>query len=178
MSSAQSQLLAAAEEKQRRAADPAVSAWVRANAGTGKTHVLVQRILRLLLTGAEPRSILCLTFTKNAAAEMEARVLAKLGEWATASDATLSGLLAKTLTRAPEASEIALARCLFATVIDAPGGGGKIPLLPEYVLNMTDHEVVLRNYRGEIYRYAQPNSEEGLQFKSFAPVPEAKAQPV
>jgi lysine 2,3-aminomutase len=63
-------------------------------------------------------------------------------------------------------------------VIDAPGGGGKIPLLPEYVLNMTDHEVVLRNYRGEIYRYAQPNSEEGLQFKSFAPVPEAKAQPV
>ena len=83
----QTQLLAAAEEKQRRAADPAVSAWVRANAGTGKTHVLVQRILRLLLTGAEPRSILCLTFTKNAAAEMEARVLAKLGEWATASDA-------------------------------------------------------------------------------------------
>ena len=83
----QSQLLAAAEEKQRRAADPGVSAWVRANAGTGKTHVLVQRILRLLLTGAEPRSILCLTFTKNAAAEMEARVLAKLGEWATASDA-------------------------------------------------------------------------------------------
>jgi ATP-dependent helicase/nuclease subunit A len=118
----QSQLLAAAEEKQRRAADPGLSAWVRANAGTGKTHVLVQRILRLLLTGAEPRSILCLTFTKNAAAEMEARVLAKLGEWATASDATLGGLLAKTLTRAPEASEIALARCLFATVIDAPGG--------------------------------------------------------
>ena len=61
-----------------------VSAWVRANAGAGKTHVLVQRILRLLLTGAAPRSILCLTFTKNAAAEMEARVLDKLGDWATA----------------------------------------------------------------------------------------------
>ena len=85
----QSQRLAAAEEKQRSAADPAVSAWVRANAGTGKTHVLVQRILRLLLTGAEPRSILCLTFTKNAAAEMEMRVLSKLGEWATSSDADL-----------------------------------------------------------------------------------------
>ena len=118
----QSQLLAAAEEKQRSAADPAVSAWVRANAGTGKTHVLVQRILRLLLTGAEPRSILCLTFTKNAAAEMESRVLDKLGEWATSSDADLKALLAKVLTRAPEANEIALARCLFATVIDAPGG--------------------------------------------------------
>ena len=118
----QSQLLAAAEEKQRSAADPAVSAWVRANAGTGKTHVLVQRILRLLLTDAEPRSILCLTFTKNAAAEMESRVLDKLGEWATSSDADLKALLAKVLTRAPEANEIALARCLFATVIDAPGG--------------------------------------------------------
>ena len=96
----QSQLLAAAEEKQRRAADPAVSAWVRANAGTGKTHVLVQRILRLLLSGAEPRSILCLTFTKNAAAEMEARVLSKLGEWATASDAELE----EAASQAPVAS--------------------------------------------------------------------------
>ncbi len=118
----QSQLLAAAEEKQRRAADPAVSAWVRANAGTGKTHVLVQRILRLLLSGAEPHSILCLTFTKNAAAEMEARVLGKLGEWTAASDAKLQEALAKTLSRAPAPGEIALARCLFATVIDAPGG--------------------------------------------------------
>src|SRR5215469_10911412 len=81
----QAVLLEAAEQKQGWAADPAVSAWVRANAGTGKTHVLVQRILRLLLSGANPRSILCLTFTKNAAAEMEGRVLAKLGEWATAS---------------------------------------------------------------------------------------------
>ncbi len=118
----QTQLLAAAEEKQRRAADPAVSAWVRANAGTGKTHVLVQRILRLLLLGAKPRSILCLTFTKNAAAEMEARVLSKLSEWTAASDAKLEEALAKTLSRAPAPGEIALARCLFATVIDAPGG--------------------------------------------------------
>ena len=62
------ELLDAAEAKQRAAANPAVSAWVRANAGTGKTHVLVQRMLRLLLSGAFPRSILCLTFTKNAAA--------------------------------------------------------------------------------------------------------------
>ncbi len=85
------ELLEAAERKQRAASDPAVSAWVRANAGTGKTHVLVQRILRLLLSGADPRSILCLTFTKNAAAEMETRVLARLGEWATADEEALSG---------------------------------------------------------------------------------------
>jgi ATP-dependent helicase/nuclease subunit A len=116
------QLLAEAEEKQRRAADPNVSAWVRANAGTGKTYVLVQRILRLLLSGAEPRSILCLTFTKNAAAEMEARVLAELGKWATADEAELNKQLAKLLSRAPTAEEIDHARCLFATVIDAPGG--------------------------------------------------------
>ncbi len=118
----QALLLAGAEEKQGRAADPRHSAWVRANAGTGKTHVLVQRILRLLLSGAEPRSILCLTFTKNAAAEMETRVLAKLGEWATASDADLKIALANLLARAPADAEMALARCLFAAVVDAPGG--------------------------------------------------------
>ena len=118
----QALLLAGAEEKQGRAADPRHSAWVRANAGTGKTHVLVQRILRLLLSGAEPRSILCLTFTKNAAAEMETRVLAKLGEWATASDAGLKIALANLLARAPADAEMALARCLFAAVVDAPGG--------------------------------------------------------
>ncbi len=115
-------LLEAAERKQRAAADPAVSAWVRANAGTGKTHVLVQRILRLLLSGADPRSILCLTFTKNAAAEMETRVLARLGEWATAGEEALSSSLAKLLGRPPNASELAAAPCLFASVIDALGG--------------------------------------------------------
>jgi ATP-dependent helicase/nuclease subunit A len=116
------ELLDAAEAKQRAAADPLVSAWVRANAGTGKTHVLVQRMLRLLLSGASPRSILCLTFTKNAAAEMETRVLAKLGEWATADRETLTANLIKLLGRAPVGAELAAAPCLFAAVIDAPGG--------------------------------------------------------
>ncbi len=118
----QAVLLEAAEQKQNAAANPNVSAWVRANAGTGKTHVLVQRILRLLLAGANPRSILCLTFTKNAAAEMEARVLSKLAAWAAASDRSLKTALAIMLARAPSETELALARCLFATVIDAPGG--------------------------------------------------------
>ncbi len=116
------ELLDAAEVKQRAASDPAVSAWVRANAGTGKTHVLVQRILRLLLSGAAPRSILCLTFTKNAAAEMETRVLSKLGEWATADRETLTANLARVLGRLPSDAERAVAPCLFASVIDAPGG--------------------------------------------------------
>src|SRR5271166_525020 len=114
----QQSLLEAAERKQRGAADPAASAWVRANAGTGKTHVLVQRFLRLLLSGAAPRSILCLTFTKNAAAEMEGRVLGKLAEWATASAEDLASHLATVLARKASPEELALARCLFATVTD------------------------------------------------------------
>ncbi len=115
-------LLLEATAKQRAASDPTVSAWVRANAGTGKTHVLVQRILRLFLSGADPRSILCLTFTKNAAAEMETRVLAKLGEWATSEDEALIAKLGQLLARAPSEAELAVARSLFAAVIDAPGG--------------------------------------------------------
>ncbi len=111
-----------AEKKQQSAADPGVSAFVRANAGTGKTHVLVRRILRLFLSGASPGSILCLTFTKNAAAEMESRVLAELGKWATAEDEALTAHLVKLLARAPDEQETAIARSLFAAVIDAPGG--------------------------------------------------------
>ena len=70
-----------AAEQQRLAADPESSAWVSANAGTGKTHVLVQRVLRLLLSGAAAESILCLTFTKAAAAEMSNRLIRELSRW-------------------------------------------------------------------------------------------------
>lgn len=111
--------LRAAAETQRRVSDPAVSAWVSANAGTGKTYVLVQRILRLLLSGAEPQSLLCLTFTKNAAAEMEARVLKEMGRWAVASKDELDRSLAELLGRSASEDEKRRARCLFAEVIDA-----------------------------------------------------------
>ena len=67
---------------QAQAADPRRSIWVGANAGSGKTFVLTQRVLRLLLTGVNPQSILCLTYTKAAAAEMRKRVGARLAEWA------------------------------------------------------------------------------------------------
>ena len=67
---------------QAQAADPRRSIWVGANAGSGKTFVLTQRVLRLLLTGVNPQSILCLTYTKAAAAEMRSRVAEKLAEWA------------------------------------------------------------------------------------------------
>ena len=67
--------------------NPAVSAWVAANAGSGKTHVLAQRVINLLLDGVEPEKILCITFTKAAAANMAKRVFDTLAEWTTLDDA-------------------------------------------------------------------------------------------
>src|SRR5512135_1580717 len=72
-----------ADRNQARASDPSASAWVSANAGTGKTEVLVKRVQRLLLAGFKPESILCLTYTKTAAAEMQNRLLKDLAAWAT-----------------------------------------------------------------------------------------------
>ena len=79
-----------AEHAQSRASDPAASAWVEASAGSGKTKLLTDRVLRLLLAGVEPGRILCLTFTKAAAAEMATRLARALGGWATAEDAALA----------------------------------------------------------------------------------------
>src|SRR6476660_3657418 len=76
-------------DAQARASDPVASAFVSANAGSGKTQVLVQRVIRLLLAGVPPEKILCLTFTKAAAANMAERVFTTLGHWVTLDDAAL-----------------------------------------------------------------------------------------
>ena len=68
----------AVTELQTTASDPTSSAWVSANAGSGKTHVLAQRVIRLLLSGVDPSHILCITFTKAAAANMANRVFSDL----------------------------------------------------------------------------------------------------
>src|SRR5262245_25381115 len=69
-------------DRQHAASDPSVSAWVSANAGTGKTHVLAQRVIRLLLErDTDPSKILCLTFTKAAAANMANRIFDTLRQW-------------------------------------------------------------------------------------------------
>ncbi|MFO1154457.1 MAG: double-strand break repair helicase AddA [Rhodospirillales bacterium] len=109
-------------DPQRQAADPRVSAWVGASAGTGKTKVLTDRVLSLMLTGTKPHRILCLTFTRAAAAEMNKRIADQLSLWATMSDADLSGELATLLGRPAEQDEHSRARQLFARVLDAPGG--------------------------------------------------------
>ncbi|MEW5963103.1 MAG: double-strand break repair helicase AddA, partial [Pseudomonadota bacterium] len=104
------------------AADPTSSAWVSANAGTGKTHVLTMRVLRLLLAGTPPERILCLTYTKAAAAVMSTRVFDTLGEWVTLPAEDLDARLAKLLGRPALAAEQALARTLFTRAIETPGG--------------------------------------------------------
>ncbi|MEM7522404.1 MAG: UvrD-helicase domain-containing protein, partial [Pseudomonadota bacterium] len=109
---------------QRRAADPTGSAWVAANAGSGKTRVLTERVARLLLDGARPEKILCLTYTKAAAAEMQNRLFAMLGGWAMAEDAEIGAALASLTGGAAPAGEDALdrARRLFAEALETPGG--------------------------------------------------------
>src|ERR1700726_1389685 len=79
----------AVRDTQRRASDPTASAFVSANAGSGKTHVLVQRVIRLLLSGVPPEKILCVTFRKAAAANMAERVFTTLGHWVTLDNAEL-----------------------------------------------------------------------------------------
>src|SRR5499426_4518568 len=83
------------------ASDPMASVWVSANAGTGKTHVLTNRVLRLLLAGTAPERILALTYTKAAAAEMSKRVFARLAQWVMSDEPSLARELAQLLDRAP-----------------------------------------------------------------------------
>ncbi len=113
-------------DQQQKAADPGTSVWVTANAGTGKTRVLADRVLRLLLAAERPteaaRRILCITFTRAAAAEMLNRIQATLTGWAVMSDAELADELGR-LTGAPATAELCeRARSLFAIVLDLPGG--------------------------------------------------------
>ncbi len=106
---------------QRRASAPAGSAWLRANAGSGKTYVLAQRVLRLLLDGTDPARILCITYTKAAAAEMSNRVFAWLAGWATMAEADLADELHGLQGRPATEGERLRARRLFATAIETPG---------------------------------------------------------
>lgn len=112
---------AEAEASQREASDPAVSAFVGASAGSGKTRLLTDRLLRLMVGDAKPERILCLTFTKAAAAEMSLRLQARLGTWVTLDDAALQRAL-RDLAIDPTESAMRRARSLFAKVLDLPGG--------------------------------------------------------
>jgi len=104
------------------AADPRHSAWVAANAGAGKTHTLANRVTRLLLADADPAKILCLTFTKAAAAEMQHRLFRQLGEWAMLPDMELARKVADIGAELGGPEELKKARRLFAKALETPGG--------------------------------------------------------
>ncbi len=102
------------------AADPLRSTWLTANAGSGKTRVLTDRVARLLLAGTPPERILCLTYTKAAATEMQNRLLARLGTWAMLPESALRAELAQ-LGEGGD-PDLPAARRLFARAIETPGG--------------------------------------------------------
>lgn len=111
-----------AADAQRRAADANQSAWVSANAGAGKTTVLTSRVIRLLLAGADPAKILCVTFTKAAAANMQDRIFSRLGAWVALDDADLAKAITELEGRVPSPERLARARRLFAEAVETPGG--------------------------------------------------------
>jgi ATP-dependent helicase/nuclease subunit A len=107
---------------QTEASDPLNSVWVSANAGSGKTTVLVQRVIRLLLRNVPPSRILCLTYTKAAAAHMANEILKKLSAWVRLDDEALDAVLASIDSHPPDAARRALARRLFSNALETPGG--------------------------------------------------------
>ncbi len=112
----------AASQAQLKASDPAATVWVNANAGSGKTHVLVDRVVRLMLGGTEPARIMCLTFTKAAAAEMANRLFERLSGWIAQDDDTLRAELGKLGVAQADAALLARARQLFTRALETPGG--------------------------------------------------------
>ena len=109
-------------EEQIFAARPDLNVWVEASAGTGKTHVLTARVLRMMVRGTPPENILGLTYTKAAAAEMAARVYKILGMWTMVRENELAAAIYNTTGEAASAEALERARTLFAKVLDIPGG--------------------------------------------------------
>lgn len=104
------------------ASDPERSVFVSANAGTGKTQVLTMRVLRLLLSGVAPDTILCVTYTKAAAAEMKSRLYEKLSNWAICEQVDLIEEMKKLGEHRPSQTQIQTARSLFAHILDHEDG--------------------------------------------------------
>ena len=102
--------------------NPKHSAWVSANAGSGKTHVLTQRVIRLMLAGNSPERILCLTFTKAAAANMKTRIFDTLADWTMLEPGALDLAIEKFTGDKPNSKLRKRARQLFALALDTPGG--------------------------------------------------------
>jgi ATP-dependent helicase/nuclease subunit A len=111
------------DDHQRLAADPTISAFVTANAGSGKTKTLIDRVARLLLAGVDPEKVLCVTYTKAAAAEMQRRLFGRLGDWSVMADEALTERLTELEgPREFDGRRLSEARALFARALETPGG--------------------------------------------------------
>ena len=167
-------------KQQVMATNPEDSVWVTASAGTGKTHVLTARVLRLLVRGTEPNKILCLTYTKAAANIMKNRIFKELGKWTGMDDNTLAIEIQKRTNEKTDPEMLTHARSLFAQVLDVPGGMniqtihsfcqsllGRFPaeaaLTPHFqVMGERTTEEFLLNARDEILREARMKNETHL----------------
>src|SRR3954470_7536296 len=123
------------QSEQERASSPRDHAALSASAGTGKTPVLTARVLRLLLAGVDPSTILCLTFTKAGAAEMADRIHARLAYWVRLKDGELKREL-EALGEGAEPDDLRRARTLFARVLDAAGGGLRIQTIHAFAQSL------------------------------------------
>src|SRR5436853_7196139 len=123
------------ESEQLSASAPREHAALSASAGTGKTHVLTARVLRLLLSGVDPASILCLTFTKAGAAEMAERIHGRLAYWVRLKDVELAHELTM-LGEDPGLQHQNRARTLFARVLEATGGGLRIQTIHAFAQSL------------------------------------------
>lgn len=167
-------------KEQRRAADPQRSVWVSASAGTGKTKVLTDRVLSLLLAGTAPHRILCLTFTRAAAAEMAIRINRALAGWAIAAEDDLVADIELLTGRRPDPDTLRRARPLFARVLEVPGGMkiqtihsfcesllGRFPLeagiAPHFeVMDERDAAAALAEARLRVLNHARDHGEEAI----------------
>ncbi len=122
MSSLRANVPDAVHDAQAKASQPATSAFVAANAGSGKTYVLVNRVIRLLLQGTPPEKILCITFTKAAAANMAEKVFERLGRWVILPDDQLDREIRAAGEGKPTPQTRSRARELFASALETPGG--------------------------------------------------------
>ena len=143
----------AARARQVAAADPDRSVFVSANAGSGKTHVLVQRVINLLLRGADPAKILCVTFTKAAAANMATRVFDTLAEWTALDDAALDERIRLATGKAPDAAQRATRA---ASVCQRTGNAGRTEGADHpRILHAPAAPVSVRGRRGGSFRGAR-----------------------
>jgi ATP-dependent helicase/nuclease subunit A len=175
---------------QHAASDPARSVWLSANAGAGKTHVLAQRVIRLLLDGTDPAKILCLTFTKAAAANMANRIFETLSEWIAFDDEKLDAAIRATGAHSADGRHRVRARRLFASALETPGGlkvqtihGFCARLLQQFpfeanvaarfrVLEETEQSQILEQIRRDVLLEAarQPDSRVGRALAALIPL--------